>query len=201
MTTMEITMPNARFYYAQPLFRASSPDFEKLKGQTEWTLDTPGIGLALAFDYYRFEAFTTADDRDACCGPTAHPDVSYGIATAKDLRQNKITMDDIACGVAVDHPHFEEIMAPLFDAAMARLFGDMPTDPDMSGRLASTEILIARTRYTISAEKTGEWINFPVEAMTVFEKGDRDVTDRTLDWLHNRLVLTASPSLFNARPS
>lgn len=56
-------------------------------------------------------------------------------------------------------------------------------------------------RVTLFAEATGEWINLPVDAMTVFEEGDRHVTDRTVDWLHNRLVLSAFPSLFDAQPS
>jgi hypothetical protein len=34
--------------------------------------------------------------------------------------------------------------------------------------------------------------------MTVFEKGNQDVMDRSTAWLENRLVLTASPSLFEA---
>ena len=195
-------MPNSRLFYAQPQFRASSPDFAKLKKHTEWTLDTPGIGLALAFDYYRFEAFATADDRDARCGPTGHPDVRYVRATTKDLKQNNVTVDQVACGVPVGNPSFDEIMTPLFEAAMARLVRGIPAKPtNYSGKIASTEILVARTRYTISAEASGEWINFPVEAMTVFEESDRETTGRTIDWLTDRLVLTASPSLSGARPN
>jgi hypothetical protein len=47
----------------------------------------------------------------------------------------------------------------------------------------------------------GEWIKFPISAMAVFEKGDRDVMDRTIAWLENRLELTASPLLFDATPN
>ena len=50
-------LPNPDLFYTQPTFRADSPDFAKAKGQTEWTLQTPGIELRLALDYYRFEAF------------------------------------------------------------------------------------------------------------------------------------------------
>jgi hypothetical protein len=65
-------------------------------------------------------------------------------------------------------------------------------NPDKTGEeLASTEIIIARARYSIKAKSVGEWIKFPVSAMTVFEKGNQDIMDRTL-------VLTASPSLFEA---
>src|SRR5260370_39655327 len=129
-------MPTPQFFFAQPQFRASASD----------------LSLALASEYYRFEVFATAEDRDACCGPTAHPDVRYVRAATEDIVQNDITVDDIGCGVTLDHPHFELIMAPLFDAAVARLFRDMPREPTGSGTLGSTELLIARTRYTISAE-------------------------------------------------
>jgi hypothetical protein len=177
-------MPTPQFFFSQPQFRASASD----------------LSLALASGYYRFEAFATAEDRDASCGPTAHPDVRFVRATMKDIVQNDIGLDDIGCGVPLDHPHFERIMTPLFDATMEKLLRDIPTKPK-SGTLASAEMLIARTRYTIAAECDGEWITFPVEAMTAFEDSDPSMTDRTLDWLHNRLVLATSPSLFNARPS
>jgi len=178
-------MPTPQFFFAQPQFRASASD----------------LSLALASDYYRFEVFATAEDRDARCGPTAHPDVRYVRATMEDIVQNDIGLDDVGCGVPLDHPHFERIMAPLFDAVIARLFRDMPGVPKGSSTLGSVELFIARTRYTISAESTGEWITFPVEAMTAFEDADRNVTDRTLEWLHDRLVLTTSPSLLSARPN
>jgi len=178
-------MPIPQFFFAQPQFRASASDFS----------------LALASEYYRFEIFATAEDRDAHCGPSAHPDVRYVRATMDDIVQNDVTLDDIGCGVPLDHPHFELIMAPLFDAAISRLFRDMRRKPTKPGKLGSAEMFIARTRYTIAAECTGEWISFPVEAMTVFEDGDRSVTDRTLEWLNDRLVLTTSPSLRGVRPS
>jgi hypothetical protein len=46
-----MTLPIA--FFAQPCFRAASPHLAKLKGATELTLETPGVGLALAMDYYR----------------------------------------------------------------------------------------------------------------------------------------------------
>jgi hypothetical protein len=196
-----IMMPNSVLFYSQPQFRASSSHLAKLQKQKKWTLDTPGIELALALHYYRFEAYATAPDRDACCGPTANADVRYVKATEEDIRQNGLTIDDIACGHSIGHSHFEEVAAPLFEAAMARLVNDIPARPKKAGKLASSDILIARTRYTISAEAAGEWIKFPVEAVSVFEQDDRSVTDGTLEWLHNRLMLTASPSLLKARPS
>jgi hypothetical protein len=191
--------PNPNLFYTQPTFRAASPDFAKLKGQTEWKLDTPGIGLALAFDYYRFEAFATKDERNARCGPTAHQDVRYVPATTTDLKLNNVSLDSIACGHDIDHPRFDEVVSPLFDAALKRLIRDVADGPKKTeGRIASTEILIAKTRYSISAEAVGQFIKFPVSAMAVFEKGNQHVMDRTIAWLENRLVLTASPSLFEA---
>jgi hypothetical protein len=177
-------MPIPPFFFAQPQFRSSASD------QT----------IALALDYYRFEMFATAEDRDARCGPTAHPDVRYVRATMQDIVQSDIGLDDIGCGVNFDHPHFEQIMAPLFDATMEQLFRDMPKRLQ-PGTLASTEMLIARTRYSIAAECDGEWVFFPVDAMTAFEDADPGLTDRTLQWLHDRLVLTTSPSPPGARPS
>lgn len=178
-------MPTPLFFFAQPQFRASASD----------------LSLALATQYYRFEVFATAEDRDARCGPTGHRDVRYVRATADDIVQNNLTLDDVGCGVTLDHPHFEQIMAPLFDAAIDRLFLDMPRKRKRPGTLGSIELLIARTRYTISAESAGEWITFPVQAMAGFEDVDRSVMDRTLEWLHDRLQLTTSHSLPGARPN
>lgn len=178
------TMPTPQFFFAQPQFRASASD----------------LTLAIASDYYKFEIFATAEDRDARCGPTAHPDVRYVRATIDDVVRNKIGLDDVGCGVPLDHPRFELIMPTLFDATMEKLFRDMPKRLK-SGTLASTEMFIARTRYTIAAECDGEWVHFPVEAVTAFEDADPRVTDQTLQWLHDRLVLTTSPSLPGARPS
>lgn len=174
-----------QFFFAQPQFRASASD----------------LTLALATSYYRFEVFARAEDRDARCGPTAHRDVRYVRATMEDIVRDNIGLDDVGCGVPLDHPDFERIMEPLFDAVIAAFFRDMPRDPVGPGTLGSVELLIARTRYTISAESTGEWIEFPVEAMTAFEEADPSVTDRTLEWLHNRIVLTTSHSLLGTHPS
>lgn len=194
--------PNPNFFYTQPTFRADSPDFAKAMGQTEWTLETPGAGLLLALDYYRFEAFATKHERDARCGPTAHEDVRYVPATIKDLKRNEVSLDVIACGHDVDDPDFDRVISPLFGAVMKRLFCEVAGNPYKTGEeLASAEIIIARVRYSIKAKSVGDWIKFPISAMTVFEKGDRDVMDRTISWLENRLELTASPLLFGAKPN
>jgi hypothetical protein len=194
--------PNPNLFYTQPTFRADSPDLGKLGGQTEWTLQTPGIGLRLALDYYRFEAFATKRERDARCGPTAHQDVRYAPATTKDLRSNDITVDMIACGHDIDHPMFDAVVSPLFDAAFGRLIREVVDSPkDTEGMIAESEIIIARARYSIKAQSAGGWIKFPVSAMAVFEKANSDVMDRTIAWLENRIELTASPSLFDPRPN
>lgn len=171
------------FFFAQPQFRASASD----------------LSLAVASEYYKFELFATAEDRDARCGPTAHPHVRYVPATMDDIVKNDIGLNDVGCGVSFGHPHFELIMAPLFDATMEKLFRDMPKRLK-SGPLASTEMIIARTRYAISAECDGEWVFFPVEAMTAFEDANRSITEGTLEWLRERLTLTVSSSLPGARP-
>lgn len=192
--------PNPKLFYTQPTFKADSPDLAKLSGQKDWTLQTPGIGLALALDYYRFEAFATKHERDSRCGPTAHQDVRYAPATSKDLRSNEITIDRIACGHDIDHPMFDAVVSPLFDAAFRRLIGEVVNGPKgIDGMITESEIIIARTRYSIKAMSVGGWIKFPISAMTVLEKGNQDVMDRTIVWLENRLELTASPSLFDPK--
>lgn len=194
--------PNPDFFYTQPTFRADSPDFAKAKGQTDWTLDTPGIGLVLAIDYYRFEAFATERERNARCGATGHRDVRYAPATAKDLRLNKVALDSVACGHDVNHPQFDAVVSPLFDAAFRRLIRDASKGPRKTeGTMASTDIVIARTRYVIKAEAVGTWMKFPISGMAMFGEGDRDITNRTLDWLEHRIALTASPSMFDATPN
>lgn len=62
-------------------------------------------------------------------------------------------------------------MTPLFEAAIIRLVGSLSSAPKRTEGTLATELPIARTRYTLSAEATGEWIKFPVEAITVFRGG------------------------------
>lgn len=194
--------PNPKLFYTQPIIRTDSPDLAKLRRQTELTPKTPGFELALALDYYRFEAFSTKHERDACCGPTRHRDIRYAPATSADLRRNGISLDRVACGHDIDHPRFDAIVSPLFDAAFRRLIGEVIGAPKHTeGMIASAEILIARTRYALEAESVGDWIKFPVSAIGAFEEGDPDVMERTIAWLENRIQLTASPSLFDPRPN
>jgi hypothetical protein len=183
-----MSLPEA--FYAEPRFRRSSPDFEKLKEATDLTLETPGIGLALAIDYYRIEAFAHWIDRDKACGPTAHPDVRYFPITRQALILRHTSLDDIACGCTVDHPDFEAVLDPLFERMLARLLDDAARTRN---GIASTVLTIARARYTISATWKSDWLNFDVEAFSAFEQVDAEVMDDTIRQLNDRLALHLSP--------
>lgn len=193
-----MTLPKA--FYAEPRFRKSSPDFARLRAATELTLETPGIALALALDYYRVEVFATEEDRDLACGPTAHEDVKYFATTRMALVDAGIALKDISCGYNVDHPRFGEILTPVFDAAVKRLIKDLLQS--CTGRneiVASTMIPIARARYTISVTSAGDWLNFGVSAYSAFEQSHDDVMDRTVKYLEGRVALQLSPSMINAK--
>lgn len=193
-----MTLPN--FFYTEPRCRTSSPDFGKLKGATEVTLDTPGARLWLALCYYRVEAYATRKDRDTACGPTAYEDVQYFSASGKTLSGCNITLDDIACGHSVDDPHFDTIFTPIFDAAVKRLIRDAVTAPKgHAGTIASTTISIARVQYEILADQAGDWIKFSVEGRAVFEEVDDDLMERTAAYMEKRLMLQMSPSLISAK--
>lgn len=194
-----MTLPN--FFYAEPRFRASE-DLAKLKEAKEWTLETPAILFGLALDYYRVEAFATKRDRDAACGPTAHQDVRYVPASVKNLRRGDITLDYVACGHSIDHPRFHDVFAPIFDAALKQLIGDVVQAPKgQRGTIATAVISIARVRYTISAANSDDWIKFPVNGIAAFEKVDQDLLDRTVTYLQDRLTLEISPGLIDADPN
>lgn len=197
-----MTLPN--FFYAEPRFRTASKDPAKLKmvPQKEWTLDTPGLSFGLALDYYRVEAFVTKTDRDAACGPTAHKDVRYAPAFGRSLMRGDITMDHIACGYTIDHPLFEDVFDPIFEAALRRLIGDvLAASDDQAGTVASAAITIARVRYTISAVSAGDWIEFPVKGLAALKEADQDLMQRTIAYLGERLILHLSPALIGAKPS
>jgi hypothetical protein len=56
------------------------------------------------------------------------------------------------------------------------------------GRIAKWPITIARARHNLSMVKAGKWLNFQVEAMSVFEKADNNTMDRTMAYVQERLV-------------
>lgn len=192
------------FFFAEPQLRMSSLEFvaPELKAATKWTLDTPGIDLVLALDYYRVEAFATARDRDAACGPTAHRDVRYVPAKQKTLNRGGLSLDEIACGYTVDHPRFDKIAVPIVDSVLKRFVRDlMNVAENHTGLVASATVSIARVDYTILAERTGDWIKFPIGARTLFEKPNSGTIDKTIEWLHHHVMLQGSPSLVDARPN
>jgi len=192
-----MTLPD--FYYAEPQFRSSPPELRRPPANADDNPDTPDISLALAHDYYRVEAFATRKDRDAACGPAGHPDVRYVAARRRDIARGQVALDDIACGYTVDHPQFDKVVSVIFDAALKRFFARLLQAPkDQIGILASVVITIARTRYTLSADCVGDWTNFPIKGFAIFETVDQDLMNRTIDWLNNRLILSASPLLIGA---
>ena len=181
-------------FFAQPCFRAASPDFAKLKGATELTLKTPGVGLALAMDYYRIEAFKTEADRDRACGSTAHEDVRYFPIGREELIGAGNEIESVACGHTLDHPDFEQVFAPLFDEALRYLVNEMiqTTRPE-NGPVATTVMSIARARYTITVVAAEDWFNFSVGGLCLFEQIDPELLERTGRYLEEQLILHLSP--------
>lgn len=189
-----MTLPKA--FYAEPKFRAASPDFAKLKAATDLTLETPGIVLALAMDYYRAELFASEKDRDLACGPTSNADVRYFPTTRAALIRAGTSLDEISCGHPVDHPNFGDALGPIFEAAAKRLIKDLVQAPaGQSGIVTSTMISIARVRYTISVTSSGDWRHFSVHALSAFEHQEKELVDRTIEYLQGRLALQISPTL------
>jgi hypothetical protein len=150
-------------------------------------------------DYYRVEAFANEEDRDAACGPTEHHDVRYFPVDRNALLGNGTKLTDIGCGYSLDHPAFEETLTPIFDCAVREVVSEasrvLEKSGVISGTIATWPITIARARYKLSMVKAGEWLNFDVEAMSVFEKVDNNTMDRTIAYLQERLVDQASPML------
>jgi hypothetical protein len=164
-------MPLPIAFFAQPCFRAASPDFAKLKAPTELALETPGVRLALAIDYYRIEAFGTKADRDLACGSTAHEDVRYFPIGREELIGAGNEIESVGCGHTLDHPDFEQVFAPIFGAALRYLVGEMTQTPcPKNGPVATTVLSIARARYTITIVAAEDWFNFSVGGLCVFEQ-------------------------------
>ena len=195
-------MPLPIAFFAQPCFRAASPDFAKLKGATELTLETPGVRLALAIDYYRIEAFETEVDRDLACGSTAHEDVRYFPIGREELIRAGNEIESISCGHTLDHPDFEQVFAPIFDAALRYLVGEMIQTPHpKNGPIAATVMSIARARYTITVVAAEDWFNFSVGGLCLFEQIDPELLERTGRYLEEQLILHLSPPVRSAKPN
>ena len=63
------------------------------------------------------------------------------------------------------------MVTPIFDSAVNRLIGDVVRAPKgQAGAVASTVITIARARYTMSVMGAGDWLNFDVKGLSLFEE-------------------------------
>jgi hypothetical protein len=60
-------------------------------------------------------------------------------------------------------------------------------------------LTIARARYTISAKRKSDWLNFAVDAFSAFKKVGADVMDRTVRHLNDKLALQLSPRRVGAK--
>lgn len=192
-----MTLPHAS--YCEPRFHSSSPDFKKLEKATELTINTPGAALALAMDYYRVEVFASDEDRDLACGPTEREDVRYFPVSREALIDSSTDLLEIACGHSLDHPAFERIVSPIFNRTIQEVLKvasiALKEPKAAGGIIAKYPITIARVRYNLSIIKSGEWLNFDVEAISLFEHMDGDLVDRTIQYLHDALVDRLSPML------
>ncbi len=186
-------------FFAEPRFRGSSAALAQLAAATELTPETPGIAFAYAAAYYQVEMFATEGDRDCACGPSGNDDVRYFAATRQALSRTGVSLDDISCGHTVDHPRFEEVLSPIFNARMRRLIGDLMRSTAKAGVVADTTISIARRQYTFMVRRVGDWLNFEVGARSLFERPQKDLMDRTVKYLEGRLILQNSAALSNVR--
>lgn len=180
-----------KLYFAQPLFRQDSPDFEHLATlPANFTLDMPGARLALAHNYYSFEAYATEVDRDAACGMTAYSDVKFvPVDTVPDDE-----IGELSCGHAINHPDFQTVLDPIFDRKIRRLIGKtIAAGRKAEGPIATEALSIARTRYMIEAIAEGDIISFEIEGMSLFEKSDRSSIRATCAFLGERLRLHLLP--------
>lgn len=65
----------------------------------------------------------------------------------------------------------------LFDQMLLRLLESAAKARKQT--IASTTLTIARARYTISAERKSDWLNFAVDAFSAFEQVGANVMDRS----------------------
>jgi hypothetical protein len=92
------------------------------------------------------------------------------------------------------------MVTPIFESAVNRLIGDVVRAPKgQAGAVASTVITIARARYTMSVMGAGDWLNFDVKGLSLFERIDAGLMESTIKYLEHRLILKLSPALLNAK--
>lgn len=183
-------MEISRLSFAEPLFRASSPDIKHLPNLgNNSTLASPGAHLAAAFQYYWIEAYANRTDRNAACGLAAHHDVNYVAVKPTDIPKQE--RERIACGYPIGHPLFDNVFDLIFASAVRNLVETISS----SGTpiMAQTELSIARAYYTITPilERSG-LVKFQINGLSLFEKTNQRSLDRAAKFLEERLVGAAS---------
>lgn len=178
-------------YYAQPQLRESKELRDLFRLPVGFTRDMPGARLAMAVDHYTIEAYARRSDRDAACGATAHPDITYAAVAASCIKKT----DEIGCGYAFDHPDFEKVLDPIFSRSVERLIANMMAAGQKAEDPIAIEILsIARTRYKIEAIAERDIIRFQLKWNALFEKTDRATIEKTCAFLEDRLHLHFLPT-------
>ncbi len=180
----------SKLYFAQPMFRAASPDFKHLPDlPAQFTLDTPGGSLTVASQYYCIEAYAQKMDRDAACGMTAHPDVKY-VPIAAALAEES---EEIGCGYAIDHPFFEKVLDPILCRSVERLKTKiMNLSRNAEGPIET--VLIARTLYMVKTIADRNHVRLEINGVAIFEKEDPTTIDATCAFLKERLHLHFLPT-------
>jgi hypothetical protein len=106
-------------------------------------------------------------------------------------------IESVGCGHTLDHPDFEQVFEPIFDATLRYLVGEMiQTARPKNGPVATTVISIARVRYTITVVAAEDWFNFSVGGICLFEQIDPELLEKTCRYLEEQLILHLSPPPF-----
>jgi hypothetical protein len=85
-----VGMPRKLRASASIQLRASNVDFTRLRKQRGWSPNTSGVGLALGLNYFRFEAFATVHDRDACwADPSRNPVRVWTYQAVRDVLRDR----------------------------------------------------------------------------------------------------------------
>lgn len=178
-------------YYAQPQLGESKEVRDFFRLRVGCTPDMPGARLAMAIDHYTIEAYARRSDRDAACGVTAHPDITYAAVAASCVKKT----DEICCGYSIDHPDFEKVLDPIFSRAAKRLIANMAAaDQKAEGPIATEILSIARTCYKIEAIGERDMIRFRLAWNAFEEKADRTTIEQTCAFLEDRLHLAFLPT-------
>ncbi|KAB2760779.1 hypothetical protein E0H22_24880 [Rhodopseudomonas boonkerdii] len=181
----------SKLYYAEPELRESQELRDLFRLPVGFTPDTPGARLAMAVDHYTTEAYTRRSDRDAACGVTAHPDITYAAVAASSVKKT----DEIGCGYAIHHPDFEKVLDPIFSRAVKRLIANMAAADQKAEDPIATEVLsIARTCYKIETIGERDIIRFRLAWNAFEEKPDRTTIEQTCAFLEDRLHLAFLPT-------